>query len=567
MNCVSSFYSSSEAEPSVLSKYVLALIQTGLSEKQLRLKCLNQLEIFLGNETALFVDRLLAALRNKSYTDLDSIQPSTVKSETTNNTTDGDHSTPLPLSDGSTSASLSENTMMNSVSKENTLNGSSQSTSGTNFNTLPESKSEISNQNDQRRLSELETFGSSQSAINVSSESKQHASNRSTARSRSRSTDSSSDHENRGRLRQNRSSSSSSGSSSTDSTQESYGRHKYRSSAHHRHNNDGDFSSRSSKRRGGDSINAVSYRERNDVRGYRNNRNDYNDRPTYPDRRGYSSRSNPRNGRSKYGSDNQQYSTYRNNENGYRRNDFNRRTEQPPGDDPDRSYWNNGRNEQKSSNVLCEGVNNDSVNAQYILSKPTDESSIKPNFGESGTSEQLYTPDVVASAPTLSSIHDCPVSREKGFCNDGQYCVYNANNLLQNPNDFYMEPYNPDQADNQVDPAILSHMFPNYFNNNRARNSALAPVDGSELNVADSAMFDSDGQPRLTLNKKKMMYGKHQINRGILAGNKTSRWGNHGMTNNQFRNVNVSLSIHTKEYFVIYWIFLISRIEPTTSRF
>ncbi|OQR87392.1 RNA-binding protein [Achlya hypogyna] len=56
-----------DADPAVLSKYVLALVQNNPEKEGLRETCLTKLEEFLGDETHGFVDRLFTALRSKSY--------------------------------------------------------------------------------------------------------------------------------------------------------------------------------------------------------------------------------------------------------------------------------------------------------------------------------------------------------------------------------------------------------------------------------------------------------------------------------------------------------------------
>ncbi|KAF0691824.1 Aste57867_17013 [Aphanomyces stellatus] len=58
---------SCDADPSVLSKYVLALVQTNPEKEGLVEVCRSKLHEFLGDETAPFVDRLFATLRTQSY--------------------------------------------------------------------------------------------------------------------------------------------------------------------------------------------------------------------------------------------------------------------------------------------------------------------------------------------------------------------------------------------------------------------------------------------------------------------------------------------------------------------
>ncbi|EQC26061.1 hypothetical protein SDRG_16080 [Saprolegnia diclina VS20] len=56
-----------DADPAVLSKYVLALVQNNPEKDGLRETCLAKLDEFLGDETVGFVDRLFTSLRSKSY--------------------------------------------------------------------------------------------------------------------------------------------------------------------------------------------------------------------------------------------------------------------------------------------------------------------------------------------------------------------------------------------------------------------------------------------------------------------------------------------------------------------
>ncbi|ETV66261.1 hypothetical protein, variant [Aphanomyces astaci] len=56
-----------DAEPSVLSKYVLALVQANPAKEGLEELCRNKLREFLGDETNAFVDRLFKTLRTKAY--------------------------------------------------------------------------------------------------------------------------------------------------------------------------------------------------------------------------------------------------------------------------------------------------------------------------------------------------------------------------------------------------------------------------------------------------------------------------------------------------------------------
>ncbi|KAJ0412303.1 hypothetical protein ATCC90586_009493 [Pythium insidiosum] len=56
-----------DADPEVLSKYVLALLQNNPQSEGLRATCISKLEEFLGDETTPFVDRLLSALETGAY--------------------------------------------------------------------------------------------------------------------------------------------------------------------------------------------------------------------------------------------------------------------------------------------------------------------------------------------------------------------------------------------------------------------------------------------------------------------------------------------------------------------
>ena len=56
-----------DADPGVLSKYILALIKRDKDEQVLRTKCLTSLDVFLAKETPAFVDKLIHALVTQSY--------------------------------------------------------------------------------------------------------------------------------------------------------------------------------------------------------------------------------------------------------------------------------------------------------------------------------------------------------------------------------------------------------------------------------------------------------------------------------------------------------------------
>lgn len=57
----------SDADPDVLSKYVLALVQADPLKEDIDEICISKLEEFLGDETQSFVSKLVQALRNGSY--------------------------------------------------------------------------------------------------------------------------------------------------------------------------------------------------------------------------------------------------------------------------------------------------------------------------------------------------------------------------------------------------------------------------------------------------------------------------------------------------------------------
>ncbi|XP_043237237.1 RNA-binding protein 26-like [Amphibalanus amphitrite] len=57
----------SDAQPTKLARYVLALVRKASSPERLRVTMLEQLDVFLHEETPLFADRLLAALASGVY--------------------------------------------------------------------------------------------------------------------------------------------------------------------------------------------------------------------------------------------------------------------------------------------------------------------------------------------------------------------------------------------------------------------------------------------------------------------------------------------------------------------
>ncbi|XP_065832512.1 RNA-binding protein 26-like isoform X2 [Oscarella lobularis] len=56
-----------DADPAALAKYVLALLKKNKSDEQLKELCIDQLEVFLSNETNRFVEKLFDALATESY--------------------------------------------------------------------------------------------------------------------------------------------------------------------------------------------------------------------------------------------------------------------------------------------------------------------------------------------------------------------------------------------------------------------------------------------------------------------------------------------------------------------
>lgn len=56
-----------EADPAVISKYILALLKKDKSPEALREGCLSDLQDFLGAKTRPFVERLFDSLRRQSY--------------------------------------------------------------------------------------------------------------------------------------------------------------------------------------------------------------------------------------------------------------------------------------------------------------------------------------------------------------------------------------------------------------------------------------------------------------------------------------------------------------------
>ncbi|CAG2103725.1 unnamed protein product [Medioppia subpectinata] len=56
-----------DADPEALAKYVMALIKKDKPEKDLKIICLDQLEVFLSSQTITFVETLFEAIGNKSY--------------------------------------------------------------------------------------------------------------------------------------------------------------------------------------------------------------------------------------------------------------------------------------------------------------------------------------------------------------------------------------------------------------------------------------------------------------------------------------------------------------------
>lgn len=67
-----------EADPEALAKYVMALIKKDKSDDDLKKICLDQLDVFLTNNTEKFVDKLFVALKNKSYNNTSPVKSSDV---------------------------------------------------------------------------------------------------------------------------------------------------------------------------------------------------------------------------------------------------------------------------------------------------------------------------------------------------------------------------------------------------------------------------------------------------------------------------------------------------------
>uniref|UniRef100_UPI00358FFD55 RNA-binding protein 26-like isoform X2 n=1 Tax=Myxine glutinosa TaxID=7769 RepID=UPI00358FFD55 len=56
-----------DADPSALAKYVIALVKKDKPDRELKALCVDQLDVFLQNDTSSFVDRLFEVLNSKSY--------------------------------------------------------------------------------------------------------------------------------------------------------------------------------------------------------------------------------------------------------------------------------------------------------------------------------------------------------------------------------------------------------------------------------------------------------------------------------------------------------------------
>jgi len=102
-----------DADPAALAKYVLALIKKDKPDGELRQGMLDQLEVFLQQDTVTFVDNLFEALESKAYLTAKELN-SSEKIE--------------PQMDQSTTSALSSSPLSTTASKTDLLNTSSTST-------------------------------------------------------------------------------------------------------------------------------------------------------------------------------------------------------------------------------------------------------------------------------------------------------------------------------------------------------------------------------------------------------------------------------------------------------
>lgn len=61
------FYYRCDADSSALARYVLALLKKDKPEKELKKLMIEQLDVFLGEETRPFVERLFSAINSEDY--------------------------------------------------------------------------------------------------------------------------------------------------------------------------------------------------------------------------------------------------------------------------------------------------------------------------------------------------------------------------------------------------------------------------------------------------------------------------------------------------------------------
>ncbi|XP_054164104.1 RNA-binding protein 26-like isoform X2 [Oppia nitens] len=100
-----------DADPHALAKYVMALIKKDKTEKDLKNVCLDQLEVFLQNNTISFVDTLFETITNKTYIKSSSnISSSTTTTPTTAVITTATTTTTTTITTNTSSAKSSPQT-------------------------------------------------------------------------------------------------------------------------------------------------------------------------------------------------------------------------------------------------------------------------------------------------------------------------------------------------------------------------------------------------------------------------------------------------------------------------
>nr|XP_006818982.1 PREDICTED: RNA-binding protein 26-like [Saccoglossus kowalevskii] len=72
-----------DADPAALAKYVVALVKKDKPEKELKNICVDQLDVFLQKDTAIFVDTLFETLQNKAYMSSANLSPETTNASET----------------------------------------------------------------------------------------------------------------------------------------------------------------------------------------------------------------------------------------------------------------------------------------------------------------------------------------------------------------------------------------------------------------------------------------------------------------------------------------------------